>query len=210
MWMDIAIAAIVLLSAVFGFISGFVKTFLHTVGWIVSIVLGYIWYPQLKAFLIENTNYYIAMRDTVNSRLDAAAGNAITDSFGNIPDVLRRAFLAASETLTTSLADTITNLFFSLISLIIIVALIKLVFWILIQLFSRTKNDGFVGFTDGILGFGFGLVKGVLLVLILLALMVPVSNFADTTFFTDAIDQSQVAKILYHANPILLFVKGLL
>ena len=52
MWMDIAIAAIILLSAGFGFASGFVKTFLHTVGWILSIVLGFIWYPQLKAFFI--------------------------------------------------------------------------------------------------------------------------------------------------------------
>ena len=210
MWMDIAIAVIVGLSAVFGFVSGFVKTFLHTVGWILSIVLGYIWYPQLKDFLIENTNYYFSMRDTVSGRLDEAAGKAITESFGNIPDVLRRAFLAASETLTDSLADTVTNLFFSIISLVIIVAGIKLIFWILIQLFSKTKNEGFTGFVDGIMGFAFGLLKGVLLVLVLMALMVPISNFADTAFFTDAIAESQVANILYNANPILLFVKGLL
>ncbi|MBQ2867457.1 MAG: CvpA family protein [Firmicutes bacterium] len=210
MWMDIAIAVIVGLSAVFGFISGFVKTFLHTVGWILSIVLGFIWYPQLKDFLIDNTNYYLSMRDAVSGRLDDAAGSAITEVFGNIPDVLERAFIAASETLTDSLAETVTNLFFSIISLVIIVAGIKLVFWILIQLFSKTKNEGFTGFVDGVLGLGFGLLKGVLLVLILMALMVPLSNFADTTFFTDAIAESQVAKILYNANPILLFVKGLL
>ena len=210
MWMDIAIAAIILLSAVFGFISGFVKTFLHTVGWILSIVLGFIWYPQLKTFLIDHTNYYESMRDTVGGRLDAAAGSAITDTFENIPEILERAFIAASETLTTSLADTITNLFFSIVSLIAIVALIKLLFWILIQLFSKTKNDGFTGFVDGVMGFAFGFVKGLLLVLILMALMVPISNFADTTFFTDAIAQSQAGKILYNANPILLFVRGLL
>ena len=210
MWMDITIAVIVALSAVFGFCSGFVKTFLHTVGWILSIVLGFIWYPQLKAFLIDHTTYYGSMRDTVGARLDIAAGNAITETFENIPDVLERAFLAASETLTTSLADTITNLFFSIVSLVAIVALIKLLFWILIQLFSKSKNDGFTGFVDGLMGFGFGIVKGLLLILILMALMVPVSNFADTSFFTDAIEQSQVAKILYHANPILLFVRGLL
>lgn len=210
MWMDIAIAVIVGLSAVFGFVSGFVKTFLHTVGWILSIVLGFIWYPQLKDFLIDNTNYYFSMKDAVTGRLDAAAGAAITETFENIPDVLVRAFIAASETLSSSLADTITNLFFSLISLVMIVAGIKLIFWILIQLFSKTKNEGFTGFVDGILGFGFGLLKGILLILILMALMVPISNFADTSFFTEAIDQSQVAKILYNANPILLFVKGLL
>ena len=210
MWMDIAIAVIVGLSAVFGFVPGFVKTFLHTVGWILSIVLGFIWYPQLKDFLIEHTNYYVSMQDAVGSRLDDAAGTAITEIFGNIPDVLARAFIAASETLTSSLADTITNLFFSIISLVIIMAGIKLIFWILIQLFSKTKNEGFTGFVDGVLGFGFGLLKGVLLILVLMALMVPISNFADTSFFTEAIDQSQVAKVLYNANPILLFVKGLL
>ena len=53
-------------------------------------------------------------------------------------------------------------------------------------------------------------MKGILFVLVLMALMVPVSNFADTTFFTDAIAESQIAKIIYNANPILLFVKGLL
>ena len=209
MWMDIAIAAIILLSAGFGFASGFVKTFLHTVGWILSIVLGFIWYPQLKAFLMEHTNYYDSMRDNVSGRLSDAAGNAISETFENIPEVLQRAFSAAAETLTTSLADTVTNLFFSIISLVLIVALIKLIFWILIQLFSKTKNDGFTGFADGLLGFGFGAVKGLLLVLVLMALLVPISNFADTSFFTDSIAGSTAGSFLYNSNPLLWFARGL-
>jgi len=210
MWMDIAIAAIVLLSAAFGFMSGFVKTFLHTVGWILSIVLGFIWYPQLKTFLMEHTNYYDSMRDNVSGRLSDAAGSAISESFGNIPDVLQRTFSAAAETLTTSLADTVTDLFFSIITFVIIIAFIKSLFWLLIQLFSKTKNEGITGMTDGLLGFGFGALKGLLLVLILMALMVPISNFADTSFFTDSIAKSTAGSFLYNSNPLLWFSRGLL
>lgn len=210
MWMDIAIAAIILLSAVFGFTSGFVKTFLHTVGWILSIVLGFIWYPQMKTFLIEHTNYYSSMRDSVSGRLSEAAGSAISDSFGSIPDVLQRAFSSATQSLSSSLADAVTNWFFSILTLVIIIAVIKFIFWVLIQLFSKTKNDGFTGMTDGLLGFGFGALKGFFLVLILMALLVPISNFADTAFFTESIESSTIGSFLYNSNLLLWFSKSLL
>lgn len=210
MWMDIAIATIILLSAFFGFRSGFVKTFLHTIGWILSIVLGFIWYPQLNSFLMEHTNYYDSMRESVSIKLSDAATGAVSESFTGIPDILQRAFAAATQTLSDSLADSITNLFFGIISLVLVVALIKLVFWILIQLFSKTKNEGFTGFVDGLLGTGFGALKGLLLVMILMALLVPISNFADTTFFTQSIADSTAGSVLYNNNPILWFVRGLL
>ncbi len=210
MWMDIAIAAVILLSAICGFRSGFVKTFLHTIGWIASIILGFIWYPQLNSFLQEHTNYYNSMRSNVSHRLSDAAGNAVADNFSSIPDILQRTVATATRTLSDSLADSITHLFFSIVSLVIVVAAIKFVFWIFIQLFSKTKNEGFTGFVDSALGLGFGALKGILLILVLMALLVPISNFADTTFFTDSIASSTVASLLYNANPLLLFIRGLL
>ncbi len=210
MWMDVAITAIILISAAFGFRSGFVKTFLHTIGWLLSIVLGFIWYPQLKTFLMDHTNYYVTMRDHVGGRLSDAAGSAIDESFANIPDVLRQVFSSATESFSTSLADTITNLFFSIITFVIIIVLIKLIFWLLIQLFSKTKNEGFTGMTDGLLGFGFGALKGLFLILVLMALLVPVSNFADTGFFTDSIAKSTLGAFLYNDNPLLWFSRSLL
>ena len=46
-------------------------------------------------------------------------------------------------------------------------------------------------------------------VLVLMALLVPISNFADTSFFTDSIVNSTAGSFLYNSNPLLWFARGL-
>ena len=42
MWMDIAIGLIFVLSTASGFRKGFVRTFIHTAGWVLSIIIGFV------------------------------------------------------------------------------------------------------------------------------------------------------------------------
>jgi len=46
-WMDVVVALIFVISTAVGFRQGFVHTFIHTAGWLLSIVLAFAWYAKV-------------------------------------------------------------------------------------------------------------------------------------------------------------------
>ncbi|WP_130862965.1 CvpA family protein [Bacilliculturomica massiliensis] len=214
MWMDIAILVIVLGSTVLGYNQGFMRTFLHTVGWLLAIVLSFAWYPAVVEFLKDKTDFYTTMHTSITEQLAAGAGDAAADSagtaFGRIPDILVQAFQAASDAVADSVAGSITDLLFNIVGFLIVIAAIKFIFWLLISLFSKKDNDGITGWFDGIFGAVFGGVKGIVVVFILLAILVPVTELSSGTFFLDSLHESKIAESLYDNNAVFIMVKEFL
>lgn len=210
MWMDIAILVIILGSTVLGYVQGFMRTFLHTVGWLLAIVLSFAWYPSIVDFLKEKTDFYDAMQTTVAEHLTAGAGDAAAEGAGTmlngIPDILVQVFHAASEAVADTMAGGITDMLFNLVGFLIVIAAIKFIFWLLISLFSKRDNDGITGWFDGIFGAAFGGVKGIVIVFILLALLVPVTGLSSGTFFLDSLHDSKLAESLYNNNAVFVII----
>jgi len=202
MWMDIAIGAIIFISFVLGYVRGFMNTFFHTVGWILSIVLSFVWYPKVSMFLKEKTGFY----ETINARLAERISTSNTDTanqvLNGIPDVLKEAVDTAANALAKSFANGLSDVLFSVISFLIVAIGIKLIFLVLTSLFSKRSNNGLTGFFDGVFGAAFGGLKGIVLVLILLALLIPIINLTSSEFLQNALDSSHFAKSLYDGNPL--------
>lgn len=214
MWMDIAILVIVLGSTVLGYIQGFMRTFLHTVGWLLAIVLSFAWYPTVVDFLKSKTGFYTAMQSNITDQLtlsteDAAAGSA-GNALSGIPDILAQAIQTASEAVADSLAGNITDLLFNIVSFLLVIAAIKLIFWMLISLFSKRNNDGLTGWLDGIFGAFFGGAKGIVIVLVLLAILVPVTGLSHGTFFQESLKASKLANTLYNHNAVFMVIEKFL
>jgi len=70
MILDIMIGIIVIVTMVLGFRKGFVYTFIHTIDWILAIVIAFIWSPKLKEILVANTDIYDTFLDNVEGSLD--------------------------------------------------------------------------------------------------------------------------------------------
>ena len=214
MWVDGLIVIIVIFAIIQGYRRGFVHTFIHTVGWILAVVLGFIWYPDVIGFLKEKTGFYDAIRERIAERVAENAGNTADSVMTGIPEVIRdlldKAIDSATNAIAVSLSENLTSLIFNIIGFLAVAAAIKLFLMTLTFLFSKEKNDGFIGGIDGFFGLLAGALKGVILIYILLAFMVPVTSLSGSSFLIDQLDGSVLGSYLYDNNLILRMVKGLL
>jgi len=214
MWVDAIIVSILLYAVVQGFRRGFVQTFLQTVGWILSVGLGFILYPHVLEFLKEKTGFYDSLRGKIAERIAENMGAAADSAMTGIPEVIRDLLDNAVNAMTGAIADTLsaslTNLIFNIIGFLAVVIAVKFILMLVTLLFSKEKRGGLIGAMDGFLGLFAGGLRGILMIYILLALMVPVSNLYGSSFIIDQIDGSMLGSHLYDNNLILKTVKSLL
>lgn len=206
MWMDIAIGLILLVSFVLGYVRGFMNTFLHTAGWILALVLSFVWYPTVTAFLKEKTGFYEMMDTNLTERFATQSTGVVSDTLNGIPEILKEAVNTAANALAESLGSGLANILFNIIGFLLVGIGIKLIFLFLTSLFSKKSNDGLTGWFDGIFGAVFGGIKGFVLVLVLLACLVPIMGLSLSTFLQNTLDASHFAKVLYDSNPIFLIL----
>ena len=211
MILDILIVVILVLSMVFGYRAGFVWTFFHMLGWIASIILAFIFTPRMSAFLISNTGLYEVIHRTLSGRFAGAV------SIDRISSELPRILKDTVDSLTRQAADaastSVCDLLFTIVSFLIIVFAVKFVIFAIILTFSKKNANGVRGAVDGILGLIFGFVKGILLVFVLLAVMIPVMSLFDAKFIDIIgvwLDSSFFAGSLYDNNFLALILRDFL
>ena len=64
-WLDLIIAAVVVISVIKGYKDGFTKSFLTLVQFAASIVLSYIFYPKLASHLLANAEWTKSLEQTI-------------------------------------------------------------------------------------------------------------------------------------------------
>lgn len=214
MWVDGIIVIILIFTAVQGYRHGFVQTFIHTVGWVLAVVLGFVWYPHVIGFLKEKTGFYDVVHAKIAERIAENAGSAADSAIAGIPEVIRgllnKAVDSATNAIASSISDTLTGMIFNIIGFLAVALLIKMVLLVLTTLFSKEKNSGIIGGIDGLFGLFAGALKGIIIVYILLAIMVPISSLSGSPVLSTGLDNSVLGSYLYDNNLILMTVKSLL
>lgn len=209
MWLDIALCILLLGCIAGGYYSGFMQAFFRTAGWLLSIILAFGWYPVVSGILKEKTGLYDVLHENVSIHVESNASAATGDFLTGIPAVLKESADAAAESFSDSIASGLADLLFSIASVVLIILVIRFIFYLMSFLFSKKHNDGYIGLMDGISGAVLGAAKGILLILILLALFVPLRELADLPFLWNALDNSMLALRIYNSNPLLLYSVGL-
>lgn len=210
MILDILAVVVLLFSIVLGVRKGFAKTCFSFMQWFVCIVAGFFLCTPIKAYLTDHTaldeaihNYILdQIRTTIE---ESAAYQSVPDLFGSW---LQR---EGSDFLYGSCAA-LTNITLTVLTFLLAVLALKFVSGILVLLFSKEYHDGVIGCLDSILGFLFGMVRGILLLLLLFALMVPVLTLIPgplSATIKAAMDQSMIASVLYDDNLLLILLRDL-
>jgi uncharacterized membrane protein required for colicin V production len=214
MWLDILILLIVILSMTFGYRRGFFGTVLRTFGWLLSIIAAIVAYPYATEWLSEHTDIYNNIRSGLEERFSMHLSAKTGELTEDIPDMLAKAADTLASTFAVSLAEGVAAVCFGVFVYLVLVFAIKLFASLLSFLFSkRSRRKGILSGIDGFLGLVFGAVRGVLVVFLLLALMLPVSLFISESAnaaVSDALFSSMFAGELYNNNPLLLPFDGLL
>lgn len=215
MILDIVVGAIVIITMVRGYRHGFIVNALNTCGWIFGLVVSFIISPLFKNFLIDNTQWDENIYIRVSEKTQEIFTPMQVES--GLPDIIKGPFTEFTQTMVgnaaDSLATSLSMLWMSVISFVILTIVCNIGFKILIATGSKKKNRNIVGAVDGFVGLIFGFVKGILYVFIMLALLFPVATIASPETYTMLMDNlyaSNIALELYDNNLLMVIIEGLM
>jgi uncharacterized membrane protein required for colicin V production len=209
MWLDVLVALIFLFSTAQGLRKGFVQTFMHAVGWLLSLVISYACFSQVAAFLKSKTGFYDYLHLKVVARISASASSSTDSILSGLPHILSSSLKSVQTTITETLANTFTDFFFNLMTFLLVAILVRMILYIITSGLGK-KHGGVIGFVDRVLGLLAGAVKGIILIFILLALMVPASSLSAGDALSNALKDSTIASMLYDNNLIFLVIHDFL
>lgn len=208
MVLDIIAATIVVLSMVFGFRRGFIFTFTRTLGWLGAVIAGFFAAPLIRKFMTDKTGMYDSIYSSLKDRFGEST-EGIMEAINGLPALISDDMSSAAEDTADALITNLTNLLMVLLCFVIAVLLIKLSIFILTLFFSKKENRGFIGFFDGLLGLIAGALKGIILVFIFLAVLLPAVNlfFPNQSDAVQAsLETSTFAQALYDSNFIVMVI----
>jgi len=207
-WMDVVVALIFVISTAVGFRQGFVHTFIHTAGWLLSIVLAFAWYAKVENFMRNKTNFYDTVYNKVAERVAEEGSSAGVSFTKDMPVILQEFIDSIKNSVADAIAMGVSDFLFKVICFLLLVIAIRLVFMLFSSLFSKKNNEGFLGFIDGVFGLLAGAIKGLLIIFLLLALLVPVIGLSSGDSLAATLESSRIAGILYDNNYLLLMLKS--
>ena len=214
MLMDLAVGLILIGSMIYGLRKGFIYTFIHTVGWVLALILAYIATPYVKRMVAGETSLYDSLEEGFVRRFTGetdVARSSVDSLPANLPGVAVDKIGELTDNLARQIAEAFAGLAFTVLVFLGLFIILKLVFWLVLRMFSKEYNDGVMNFFDGLFGLVFGFVKGMLLVFIFLALLVPVGSMLSPGFtetMVGSLDNALIAKDLYDNNFILLLLRS--
>lgn len=228
-WMiDGAVGLIVLVAVLRGAVKGIGDTLLKMICIVGGIGLGIYFKDKLKVFLMQTK-----LERTMHSRIfDFIRGDGIVsdpsseagaDSFfgsvvspdgtgeGVISKSLGGIFKGAVDKAAETAADRLTEIAMGVIAFALIILAVSLIMFI-IRIIIRSLRDHsiVIGFADRVLGMVLGLVRGLMLAWIAVALLIPITTLVSPEHvpaMMSALQQTTAAKVLYDVNPFFYLVK---
>lgn len=208
--MDILAAAILLFSLIRGAQKGFTQTLLSFVQWFACILAGFFLCASAKEYIIHHTN----LDEAINSYILDQISTTIEEStpYTSMPDLFSEWINDEGGNFVYGTSASLTNVILTVLAFIAVIIVIKLVCGLFAMIFSKKHNDGIIGFLDGFVGFLFGAVRGVLLVFLAFAMLVPLLSLMPSGLSEPiklAMDQSYAASFLYDDNLLLILIRDL-
>ena len=214
MFFDVLILIIIVVCAVFGFRNGFLISLSRIGGWLGALIVAFFFRTDVSNWLLEHTEYYEKTQARVEEVCRAFVENYTSDGdpsggAGGFSATLNK----IGESLATAAAEQITTHLWPVLVFVGIILGIKLILFVLTLLLSKKFHAGMIGGIDGVAGLLFGLFQAVVAILVVFALILPLSYTVSAKThddIQDSMDNSIVAKLIYDNNPILDFIDGFL
>ena len=212
MFLDIIVAAILILTMVSGFRRGFVYTFTHTLGWLGAMVAAFVLSPWLRKLLSDKTELNSSIHESFLDKLSLSS-DCISSSEDSFPLIMARGINSAAGNAAELFSDKLTAITMVVISFLLLFFAVKIILFFLTIALSKRQNKGFVGFFDGLLGMIAGMIRGIIFVFLFLALLLPAVNLmspASTDLVLSSLEASRFARTLYDCNFVVLIINDFL
>lgn len=209
MVLDVILVAILVFFAVKGLGKGFVYTCLHTLGWVASVILAWFAAKPL-ADILQDGFLGMAISDSLTERF-ALSTAALDDSISGMPDIIKGGISAGTGDASDLFIALLTATIVTVISFLIITIGCSILLRILVRPACRRERRGLLHASDRVLGLLTGLVEGVLVVFLFLALLMVLVNCAGeglAGWIVDSLENSFIAGDLYDSNLLLVVTGG--
>lgn len=223
-WIDICIFAVLAINSAIGYYQGFIISVFSLAGIIISYFVARLYYPIIAQIILNNQVIYDKLRSFVDKRLYSMfEGN--TDAFSsvslyeglNLPkpllDLISKSPRVGSyaseisENAIDIMSEALTGIFVDVISLIIAFIIARIAIMLIVRVLSLFSELPLLKQFNKILGLGFGLIKGVLIILIVFAILTPFISVSPNGLLAEGIFGSEVGYYLYDNNILLKYLK---
>lgn len=229
---DGAVGLIVLVAVLRGAIRGIGDTLLKMISIIGGIGLGFYYKDKLKEYLLTTK-----LEMTMHSRFfellggsdvveDPSSQEGAQSFFGSIitPDgtggsviskslagIFKDAVDETVDNVVDAAAGRLTEIAMGVIAFALIILAVSVVMFFLRLIIRSLRDQSIVlGFADRVLGMVLGLVRGLMIAWIAVALLIPVTTLISPQHvpaMMDALQHTIAAKVLYDVNPFFYVVK---
>lgn len=210
MILDILAVVILLFSIIGGARKGFARTCFSFMQWFICIIAGFFLCTPVKEYLSSHTTLDESIHNYVLDQIHTTIEES--SPYQTIPDLFRSWLQGEGSDFIYGSSANLTDIILSVLAFLLVILAVKIAGGLFILLFSKEYHDGAIGCLDSVLGFLFGAVRGVLLLLILFALLVPVLTLLPGTLsiaLKTTLDQSMIATVLYDDNLLLVLLRDL-
>lgn len=211
MIMDLIVILIFVITIFFSMRKGFMFTVALFTKGLVSVVVAYLLSGKLGA-LIEGTT----VGETTKMRIAETLTDKWQDSevYRVIPDILKGSSDEVSKNVIETSAESINHAAWIILSFLLILIVIRVVLGILVRMAKNSREkDRFTGTLDWFMGLVLGIIMGVVVIFLFLALLFPVASLVAPGHAEDIMawfNGSIFAQDLYDNNLLLLILRNLL
>lgn len=223
-WIDIGVIVILIFSSFIGYKQGFILSAFNLAGIVISYFLARMYYPIVAQFILNNQTIYGKIRGFVDNRLysifeDRIEGigtipileginlpKSLSDILSKSPDVISHSN-EISGTAVDIMSEALTLIFIDVISFIVAFIIIRIILIFAVKLLNAFFELPILKQFNKLLGFGFGFIKGILIILLIFAMFIPFVSVSPDGMLAEGIYNSEIGYYLYDNNILLKYLK---
>ena len=207
MYLDFAVALILIICIFRGDKKGFLLSFISAAGWLIAVLGAFIGKNYFLTILDEKTdvraNITAKVTEYFQTKLLSDATGASSDGTipGSVSTIMRNAAEKAVEASAEAAATPVVDAIMAMLAFIILAILIKIaIFIVQFVLNSFIESVGVLGSMDSIAGMIVGVIKGMVLSYVILIFLCAIATMGTMTVLIEQLSGSIIIEALDHVG----------
>ncbi|MFR5439119.1 MAG: CvpA family protein, partial [Monoglobus pectinilyticus] len=167
--------------------------------------MAYILYPYIKDFIVGSA-FGDMIRSIVQTKYVEPKIASETLTATALPEYMRSMVATGQTALNDALTSFITNLVLNLISFLSVFIITRILISIIGKVVNIVSRLPVIRFFDRAVGVVFGIIEGVIIIYLVLALVYAITPLRENENTQKYISESTLTKAMYENNPIVQLV----
>ena len=201
---DLIVLAIIALFTFIGYKQGLVKSAIKILSFFIAIIVTFILYKPVSSIIIKNTTVDENIKNVIVENVQLKEKENTEDS-NLIKDTLSNKIIAGTNNTVEEVADSFTVKIIEIGVMILLYIITRIVLRFISALTELITNLPILKQINEAGGFVYGLLKGIFIVCVILAVIYLISPVVKPNTF-DVINETILTKLIYNNNILLTLI----